>query len=300
MQVVYISGSGRSGSTLVERLLHAGGIGCALGEFHCLWRLPRNEQTCACGVPAAEDLFWSNVLEHSRLTASDMRELGRLEQAIVRTGYIARHKFSLANLRRQDEVKIFLDLQFRLFAAIAQRSGRDVLIDSSKAGPRAWILACHPGVRFLHLWRDPADVIASWRSRKFDRGLGSEMQRLSVTRAALDWVKVEGLMRRLGRQTEVINLNYRSICVDPRTQLDCAMRDVGLPEIAEAAWLASHKMVPVSEYHSLNGNPDRFDRDPISVSLRETNWQLLPRLEALRIRAQGKLMASLYPAPARG
>ncbi len=298
MQVVYISGSGRSGSTMLERLLHAGGMGCALGEFHCLWRLPRDEQTCACGVPAAEDLFWSKVLEHSCLTVADIADLGRLERAVVRTGYIARHKFSLEALARQADVQEFLELQFRLFTAISEQSGHDVLVDSSKAGPRAWILACDPRVTFLHLWRDPADVIASWRSRKFDRGLGSEMQRLSVMRAALDWVKVEGLMRRLGRQTAVTSLNYRSICVDPRKELDRALADAGLPAIAPAAWLASHTMMPVSDYHSLNGNPDRFDRDPISVSLRETDWQRLPRLEAMRIKAQGKVMASFYPAPA--
>ncbi|MFM6829010.1 MAG: sulfotransferase [Novosphingobium sp.] len=297
MRIVYISGSGRSGSTMLERLLHAGGIGCALGEFHCLWRLHRSEQTCACGMPAAEDPFWTRVLARSGLTDAELAELGRLEQTIVRTGYIAQHGFNLVELGRQDDVRRFLELQFRLFAAIAALSGREVLVDSSKAGPRAWILACHPDVRFLHLWRDPADVIASWRSRKFDRGLGSEMQRLSIMRATLDWLKVEWLMRRLARQTRVTSLDYRSICLDPQKELGRALADVGLPLIDDAAWLASHQMVPVSEYHSLNGNPDRFDRAPISVRLRETDWKVLPRLEAFRIRAQGTILAALYPSP---
>lgn len=297
MQVLYISGSGRSGSTLVERLLHAAGSGCALGEFHCLWRLPRDEQTCACGAPAAEDTFWCEVLARARLTSSELLELGRLEQVVVRTGYIARHKFNLARLSAQDDVKRFLELQFRLFDAIADASGRSVLIDSSKAGPRAWILACDARVKFLHLWRDPADVIASWRSRKFDRGLGSEMQRLSVLHAALDWAKVEGLVRRLGRQTKVTSLDYRAICIDPRGALNQALAAMALPATDAAAWLGSHKMVPVSGYHSLNGNPDRFDREPISVSLRETDWSNLPSFEALQIRVQGKAMATFYPAP---
>lgn len=298
MQVLYISGSGRSGSTLVERLLHAGGAGCALGEFHCLWRLPRDQQTCACGVPAAEDSFWTEVLAHARFTAAEFQELGRLEQTVVRTGYIAKHKFQLARLAVQADVRRFLELQFRVFEAISDVSQRSVLIDSSKAGPRAWILACDERVKFLHLWRDPADVIASWRSRKFDRGLGSEMQRLSIMRAAIDWAKVEGLMRRLGRQTKVTSLDYRAICVDPRATLDHALVASGLPPIDASSWLESHKMVPVSGYHSLNGNPDRFDREPIAVRLRETDWSKLPGFEAMRIRMQGKAMAALYPAPA--
>ncbi|MGV3510879.1 MAG: sulfotransferase [Novosphingobium sp.] len=297
MRKIYISGSGRSGSTMVERLLHAGGVGCALGEFHCLWRMPRRDQTCACGNPAADDEFWSAVLQQASLAASDLSELERLERTVVRTGYIARHGFDVARLARQSEVRAFLSLQNQLFAAIVQQSGQDVLIDSSKAGPRAWILACDPDVRFLHLWRDPADVIASWRSRKFDRGLGTEMQRLSITRAALDWIKVEGLMRRLARQVDVASLSYRAICVDPRNELDRALAAIGLPAIEENRWLASHTMMPVSEYHSLNGNPDRFGRDPITVSLRETDWRSLPRTEAWRIRMQAMAMASLYPAP---
>lgn len=297
MKLVYISGSGRSGSTMVERLLHAGGVGFALGEFHCLWRLSPGEQTCACGSLVAQDPFWSDVLDQSGLSVADLQDLRRLEQTVVRTRYIARHKFSLARLAGQTEVKDFLELQHRLFSAIAGKSGRDILIDSSKAGPRAWILACDPGTRFLHLWRDPADVIASWRSRKFDRGLGSEMQRLSVSRAAADWIKVEGLMRRLAHQTDVTGLNYRAICTDPRGALDSALAQAGLPIIDRAGWLDSHTMVPASNYHSMNGNPDRFDRDPIKVSLRETDWTRLPRLEAMRIVMQGRIMASLYPAP---
>lgn len=298
MKLVYISGSGRSGSTMVERLLHAGGVGFALGEFHCLWRLSPGEQTCACGSPVAQDPFWSDVLDQSALSVADLQDLRRLEQTVVRTGYIARHGFSLNRLAGQTEVKDFLALQHRLFAAIARKSGRDILIDSSKAGPRAWILACDPGTRLLHLWRDPADVIASWRSRKFDRGLGSEMQRLSISRAAIEWIKVEGLMRRLSRQAQVTGLDYRAVCTDPRETLDRALATAGLPHSAQEGWLDSHTMIPASNYHSMNGNPDRFDREPIRVKLRETDWKRLPRLEAWRIVTQGKIMASLYPAPA--
>lgn len=300
MRKIYISGSGRSGSTMVERLLHAGGVGFALGEFHCLWRIPRSEQTCACGKPAADDEFWSEVLHRASLSANDLSELERLEQAVVRTGYIARHGFNVERLARQSEVRAFLALQNQLFSAIAQRSGHNVLIDSSKAGPRAWILACDPDVRFLHLWRDPADVIASWRSRKFDRGLGTEMQRLSITRAALDWIKVEELMRRLARQIDVASLSYRAICINPRNELDAALAALGLPPIEKSRWLASHTMMPVSEYHSLNGNPDRFGRDSITVSMRETDWRSMPLIESLRIRMHAMAMASFYPAPAEG
>lgn len=298
MRVIYISGSGRSGSTLLERMLHSAASSSAIGEFHCLWRMDQPDINCACGSNADADPFWQEVQRRAAIGLEEMAELRRLEHVISRSTYIARHGYQLERLRAAGEVRRFLDLQFRLYEAVAEISGRAILVDSSKAGPRAWLLACDPRVSILHLYRAPADVIASWRSRKFDKGLGTDMQRLSLRQAAIDWWKVEYLARRLARETAVRMVDYQTLCQTPRSTLDGVLSAMGLPASDEAAWLQPDRVRPTLDYHSLNGNPDRFDRAPIAIHARAIDWSRYGTTETLAIRTIGTMLEALYRRPA--
>lgn len=171
-KVIYITGSGRSGSTMLERILHSAAGTCAVGELHCLWRLPPARLTCSCGNAFAADTHWARILDAAGFDAATLAELRTLEATVCRTGFLARHRFSLAALAANPAVRRFRQLQFRLFDAIADMTGASVLVDSSKAGPRAWLLAGDERVGVVHLSRDPRDVLVSWRSVKFDPGLG--------------------------------------------------------------------------------------------------------------------------------
>lgn len=293
--VIYISGSGRSGSTLVERILHSSGTACSVGELHCLWRLPEEAIACSCGLGIAQDGFWREVLADAAFDDATLAELRELEKTVCRTGYIAQHGFSLNALRAEPAVQRFLDLQFRLAESIAAVGRRPVLVDSSKAGPRAWILACDPRVRFVHLYRDPADVIVSWRSIKFDPGLGTAMMRMPISGAAMDWWKVEYLVRRLSRATTVNWMDYRAFCADPRGTLDAVVSALHLPTPVEPRWTAFNVVEQGDDYHSLNGNPDRFDKTAIKIALREPSWKAISPGERPFIRLTGSALRILYP-----
>lgn len=313
--VIYISGSGRSGSTMLERIFHSAPGVFALGEFHCLWRLPPHDIACACGSPFAADPFWSEVRAVTGLTDERMDELRQLEQAVCRSGLIARHGFSLAALGRDPRVRRFVALQRALFTAIAQVSGASVLVDSSKAGPRAWLLALDPAVRFVHLHRDPADVLVSWRSVKFDPGLGTPMKRMPISAAALDWGKVDRLIARLAqtlvRQTSlagesrdtaealrrVIRVDYARLCAAPRDTVAALWADLGLDDRATGtpAWLGPDTIRPAADYHSLNGNPDRFDPGPFRISARRAEWGRVSARDRTLIRATAAALRLIAP-----
>ena len=287
------SGAGRCGSTLVERVLNASPRFCAVGEFHCLWHEEKN--ICACGLAYDKDPYWVSILAKAGVTADDLLELDRLEALVSRTVYLARHHFDLAALSAQPEVRRFLALQFKIFEAVAQSSGKAVVVDSSKAGPRAWILACDPRSHFIHLRRDSTAVLASWRSKKFDPGLGTSMRRPGVLSAAGDWLKVERLMRSLAQQRPVGLIDYETFCRAPEAELGMALAKAGLPGAMGVDFAEGYTVLPNSSYHSINGNPDRFDPGPIRIARRDIDWSRHDPGERARIWLTGRAIAALSP-----
>jgi len=294
--IIYISGSGRSGSTLLERIIHSSKNATALGEFHCLWRLHESEITCSCGAPFSGDPHWQTILKLAGIDNAAIAELQRLEQTICRTSFIAVHRFDIDAISQNPDVKRFNDLQFGIFEAIADTLDTPIVVDSSKAGPRAWLLACNPKVRIIHLYRDPADVILSWRSAKYDPGMRREMKRMSISGAASDWWKVEYLMSRLGRTTHVTRIDYGELCNDPSTILGSALSNLSLETIPLPAWIDSTSLHPKDQYHSLNGNPDRFKKGPICISKRQADWSETDHQERLVIKAISTLLRSILPS----
>ncbi|KPF78547.1 hypothetical protein IP88_03380 [alpha proteobacterium AAP81b] len=297
MDLLYISGSGRSGSTLVERLLHASQRFVAVGEFHVLWRLPHDQITCSCGARLPDDPFWQPVLASAGIGAPEIAELARLEARVARTGRIAAAGFSLDRLRDDPEVTAFLAPQLAILAAVARAAGRDIVVDSSKAGPRAFVMATLAASHSVHLWRHPTAVIASWRSKKFDQGLGTLMARPGIPAAAADWWKVEQLARRLAREAPVAMVDYDRLCADPAPVLAQALAAAGIAGDAGIPWADSHSVVAGAHYHSLNGNPDRFDRGPIRVAARSVDWSKQSAADRLLVPAAGALLGALYPRP---
>ena len=303
-RLLYISGSGRSGSTVVERVFNASPRFVGVGEFHVLWRLPADEITCSCGAKFARDEFWQGVLAEAGIGSADLAELARLEGVVARSGFIARHGHRLDRLRAEADVTAFLAPQQAIFAAVRKLAGKPIIVDSSKAGPRAFALATLAEARFLHLWRDPAHVIASWRSVKFDQGLGTPMARPGVPAAATDWAKSEHFARRLAREASVGMLDYQGFCEAPAVELAAALASAELAGPDEIPWRVGEDGVPRvvdpdPHYHSLNGNPDRFDRGPITVSARSVDWQRYGAADRTAIPVAGTALGFAYPRPRR-
>ncbi|MEP7349716.1 MAG: hypothetical protein ABI668_07150 [Sphingorhabdus sp.] len=60
-------------------------------------------------------------------------------------------------------------------------------------------------------------------------------------------------------------------------------------------WIDGISVHQGESYHSLNGNPDRFDKGPIRISKREADWSRISRSERLTIKATALAMRSFWP-----
>ncbi len=262
MRIVYIAGAGRSGSTLLERLLGSAPDAVALGEVHSLWRLPLAALRCSCGAPGPECAFWDNVRRIAGLTDARLRDLAVLEHDSIRHLRIARAGFSLPRFHRDEKVMRFTAMQRDLFDAVATQTGARFVIDSSKAGPRAWALAGLPGTRIIHLMRDRRAVVASWGAEKHDPSLGGPMRQIAGKAVQADRARAFLSARLLARYAPVHKLAYEALTDDPHA----AMAALAMPDLTDSiAWRGAARFAPDGDYHTLNGNPDRFSRGEITI-----------------------------------
>ncbi|GFJ89663.1 sulfotransferase [Phytohabitans rumicis] len=89
--VLFLGGLGRSGTTLVERLLGELPGCCALGEVVHLWqRDVRDDERCGCGARFSACDFWDTVgeLAFGGWHQVDVYRVLALQGAVERTRYI--------------------------------------------------------------------------------------------------------------------------------------------------------------------------------------------------------------------
>lgn len=294
-ELVYIVGSGRSGSTVIERVLNTASGMTGVGELHALWRLPMTSLLCACGAPVADCTFWQAALGEAGIGPKALRRLAELETSVVRTPYLALLRFDPAGIRADPRLAEFIDLNRRLFAGLQQAAGGGAILDSSKAGPRAWVLQAGLQPLFLHVHRRASDVITSWRRPKHDPSTGGLMRQPSVASAALDWVKAEQAARALSRVARLRRIDHARFALAPRPTLQAAL-DPEYPGLVDRLpWIDATHLANDAPFHSVLGNPDRFNPGVIHIAPpRTTERPDLPTREARVIRGMGAVLDRFY------
>ena len=167
VRVLFIGGWGRSGSTLVERLLAEMPDVVGAGEVTHLWRRAlADNQPCACGAAFDACPFWISVgkVAFDGWDNVDADEILALARRVDRTRYVPRLALPTRVTRRREDLLRYGDLYRRIYAAIAEVTGARVIVDSGKHASQAFALRHHPGIdlRVLHLVRDGRGVAYSW------------------------------------------------------------------------------------------------------------------------------------------
>ncbi len=277
--VVYLGGFGRSGSTLVERILGSATGWVNIGELVDLARsvAPRDE-LCGCGVRFSECELWTQVGEvaFGGWTPGVFERLARLQRDVARQRHLPR--LLAARPPATGDLAEFHEAFSRIYAAVAQVSGCEVVVDASK-GPafgRALAMAPEVDLRMLNVVRDPRAVAWSW-SRTVERphtsaASADEMWRIPPHRSAAQWSALQGEMHAIAlRQRDFARLRYEDFVADPLQALVAATAELGvLLEPGDLPSLDDGRIV-LEPSHGLSGNPGRFRSG--SVELRpDQRW----------------------------
>jgi Glycosyl transferase family 2 len=281
-QVVYITGSGRSGSTLVERTLGAIPGWVNVGELIELFRKATVlDERCGCGQPFLDCAFWSAVgrAAYGSWSPLVLQEIGELQRKVSRQRFLpqllALRPGSTSPFAQQ--CRAYAEHYARIYRAVAEVSGAKVIVDASKWPGQA--LALQRGgipIRLLHQVRDSRGVAYSWAKSDVARPqgrVGSTMATHAPLASARRWLAFQTEIEVMSPAfAQAAVLRYEDFVAAPNEATARTIRALGLSvEAGDISHVGSDEIeLPVS--HGVAGNPSRFQVGRVGVRADEA-WR---------------------------
>lgn len=279
--VVYVVGSGRSGSTLLDRMLGQATDVIAVGELVQLWTPGELDKlVCGCGEPVRTCALWSAVADR----AFGGWESEDFQLAVELRSIITRHRYLPLQLLPGDvfgfgrRAQVLGRIAERTYDAISEVSGCAVVVDSSKEVAFAYVAAqAMPSrLRLVHLVRNGRGVAYSWTKSVPKPELGNPNARLpryKPIRMAVRWVIYNLLVDPLRmRGIQTLAMRYESLVEDPKEALGRVLTMTALPPDGSRLDFVDGSTVHLTPSHTVAGNPMRFRQGAVTLRIDEA-WR---------------------------
>jgi hypothetical protein len=170
IKVIFIAGSGRTGSTLLSILMSQNPDCFNLGQIRDIHIGIRDNGICSCGDRFLDCSFWSVVLNkiygenYVDGVRTDLRYFRQFAGDAVEENV-------WSNIKEKEQMcstyKAFLKNLRRKYETCAEVSGKTILVDSSKSPELALALSLIPEIDLyiLNLVRHPGAVAVSWLNK---------------------------------------------------------------------------------------------------------------------------------------
>ena len=245
MNILYIAGYGRSGSSILARLLAQQDGIVSLGEFHMAPQKFREDAPCSCGEPLSQCSFWA----------------GRKRPATTST--------LLADLESRDNIRWAIDSSKTAYSQVLE--------------PLRY-LAGKRSVRLIQLVRHPEHVLSSarkGRNKDLERGV-VRTRSFETARTVIGWVCANAVasVYRIAMGSGAMRVSYEDLLSDPAAVLEDIERRLDI-DLSGAKDVIEQDL-PLSAGHEIGGNrtlrsgPNRFRRIADRPSReRGKGWRLL-------------------------
>jgi hypothetical protein len=263
IKVLYIAGMGRSGSTILGKLLGQIGGFFFGGEIRATRRVWAQNGLCGCGARVKECDLWKAILKESFANRD-----------IHSTEFLQRHK-GASKLRYIPIVSIpglksFLptwlgdyskDLT-ELYSAIRSNTGCSVIVDTSKYPQYGYVLRTLPMIDLyvVHLVRDARAVAYSRvRTRLLEPQINRHFNKRTAFASASSWILQNVAAELLGMQQpkRYLRLRYEDVIDRPEKSMArivsfLQQNPLNLPHTTGGE-------IEFKIQHSVAGNPSRFE-----------------------------------------
>lgn len=287
VRLLLVGGIGRSGSTLLDRLLGQLPGHVSVGEMGVrLWdRCVARDWPCGCGQPFLSCPFWTAVGERAfgGWESVDLAEVISLQMAVNQTQKVPMLLAPSVVPGFRETLDRYLTYLSRVYAAVRDVSGAQVIVDSSKATSPPYLLRHADGlnVTIAHVIRDPRGVAYSWTRAKSHRteqdGEPAFTATIAPRKVARRWMTINLMISPLPRLgVPVIRLRYEDVVTRPTAELLRVARALGEDIVAEDLSFVRGNDVELREAHTASGNPNRFDAGWVPLRLDEAWRSALP------------------------
>lgn len=273
LRVVFIAGAGRSGSTLLDRLLGSLPGVVAAGELRHAWQLGViQDEYCGCGQRFRSCGTWQAVFQRAfgGFNAVPAGAIHRRQERLVQLRNAPQLVSDrLLRGRLREERQRWADTHGRLLGAVASVHGAHTVVDSSKNPLYGLLLASMDDIdlRVVHLVRDSRAVAYSWTRRVKPHPFkgGEPAFALARTWQAAAWWDAANLLSEalppLRRRS--LRVRYEDLARDPVPVLQRITRFAGLPAIEPVAGTTASFELGV--HHTAGGNPMRWQHGQVAV-----------------------------------
>jgi Sulfotransferase domain len=281
LRFLYVGGWGRSGSTLLARLVSAIPGFVSVGEIRDIWmRGCRENRLCGCGKNFSECAFWQEVgdVAYGGWKALDVEEMIALRGALDRPWFVPFLKSRRGWPTFDARLRRYTESLSSLYRAIREVSGARVICDSSKFPSFGLLLKGLPDadVRVVHLVRDSRGVVYSWQKTVElpDRTDKKEhMARYSVMSAAARYVAYNIQAERLrAAGMPYLFMRYEDLVANPRENL-LRVASFVEPTVTESDlsfMRGDGAHLDIS--HTVMGNPMRLSTGPLKLR-QDSEWK---------------------------
>jgi hypothetical protein len=280
VKVLYIAGVGRSGSTLLERMLGAVPGSVNTGEVNAIFsRVASQDQRCGCGEAFSECPFWTRVGDAAFGGWSAVtHRVAALQPRLIRQRHVPRLLSGVMPATYRAELEEYLDIHHRLYRAVSEVSGAEVVVDASKSAAQLCALRRTPGLdlRVVNLVRDSRGVAYSWNKTDIVKPQsqdGDLMGTYAPHRLAVLWatLQLECSVLRAGAPYST-RVRYEDLVAAPLPTVERALREVGLAPSAGALAHIGEGSVELEPSHGVAGSRTRFTTGRIDLQL-DNAWR---------------------------
>ena len=260
--IIYIAGYGRSGSTLLERILSSHEKIFGGGELSYFPDLITGKDSfCSCGKAVQKCEFWADVAKQFDNDFESITKLkiiqSRIESLSGLRGFIFGYK--------PDEEKAYKHFSQKLFGSIYQRlpDVNSYVVDSSKTAwknffrPIALSKIVSLNVKVIHLVRDGKGCMWSnlkGSNRRMEMGLDSHIP-FAALRTAISWPLANiaaHLFQGTHSREDYCRIKYEDLVKDPAGTLAKLGEFLGVSFDREIEVLSSGGEIPIG--HQIAGN----------------------------------------------
>ena len=240
--VIYITGSHRSGSTLLDMILGSHPNIFSMGEIVRLKKYFKNNRRCNCGEKILQCTIWPRIQKIIQDDLGIMSPCKILKPIYTKDELIK----GLLNMNLNCQFQVSISYDHALLKAVSDISNNNIMVDSSKSISRLlYYLIYYRGVViYIHLIRDPRAVINSLlRNHNYNYYL--------LNQYILWWRKTQ---MRIKNVFYVINtrykflIKYEDFCKNPSGTIIPIFNCLGLQYNPEVLNYLSYK------HHNISGN----------------------------------------------